>query len=552
MNSNNKLRPLQWVLPLLVMTYVQESLAGETTRASVDSSGNQTSNEYRGSYTPSISADGRFVTFTSDGLNSGLPQIYLRDRVAGKTSVISVDASGKKSSAFCDMSAISANARFVAFECSNGGIIDGVSWDKHIYLRDRATATTSLVSVNSVGKQGNDHSEWPSVSADGRFVAFESKARNLVAGDSNHLSDVFVHDRKTGKTVRASVGASGQQGNGESYFPAISADGRWVAFTSAADNLVDGDTNNSDDVFVHDLSTGVTERVSVDSAGAQSQGNNFSRFISSDGRFVAFESGAGNLVNGDTNSASDIFVRDRLLGATTRVSVNSAGKQANWFSIFSGMSADGRFVTFESAASNLVPGDTNLTDDIFIHDRLNGKTSLVSVDSSGMQSNGRSFFPVINADGRSVAFVSEADNLVAGDTNQQTDVFVRDRLLDVTRSADLQMEVIAKPDSAVKGKKAVYVFKISNNGPDSATNATLIDVVGQGKVLAMDADQGSCFAGAVSVCRLGDIAPGASATITAEIRATEDTLHQNVSVNASPLDNLPLNNRKTLATPVTP
>ncbi|MGR8934008.1 MAG: TolB family protein [Gammaproteobacteria bacterium] len=134
----------------------------------------------RGSYTPSISADGRFVTFTSNAIHNSLPQIYLRDRLTAKTSVISVDASGKKSHAYCSMFAINANARYIAFQCDNGGgIIDGVNGYSHIYLRDRTSATTSLVSANAAGKQGNDDSDWPSVSANGRFVTFQSVAKNL-------------------------------------------------------------------------------------------------------------------------------------------------------------------------------------------------------------------------------------------------------------------------------------------------------------------------------------------------------------------------------------
>ena len=249
---------------------------------------------------------------------------------------------------------------------------------------------TVRVSVDSAGGQADDSSILPAISADGRFVAFASKAGNLVPGDSNGTFDIFVHDRQTGATERVSVDSAGAQGNNNSAFPAISADGRFVAFVSEASNLVAGDTNGAEnafagsDVFVHDRATGQTERMSVDSAGGQAN-NNFieSTAISADGRFVAFVSAASNLVPGDTNGTLDVFVPDRHTGATERVSVDSAGGQANSpFLAVGGLaiSADGRLVAFDSLASNLVPGDTNGTLDVFVPDRHTGATERVSVD----------------------------------------------------------------------------------------------------------------------------------------------------------------------------
>jgi Tol biopolymer transport system component len=217
-----------------------------------------------------------------------------------------------------------------------------------------------LVSVASDGTQGNSHSVSPSISADGRYVAFSSLASNLVPGDTNGKQDIFVHDRLTGQTTRVSVASDGTQGNGDSDFASISADGRYVAFSSLASNLVAGDTNGTWDVFVHDRLTGQTTRVSVASDGTQGNEDSIGVEISADGRYVAFTSLASNLVAGDTNGTWDVFVHDRLTGQTTRVSVASDGTEGNGHSLYGlSISADGRYVAFASVASNLVSGDAN-------------------------------------------------------------------------------------------------------------------------------------------------------------------------------------------------
>src|SRR5205085_12425541 len=193
----------------------------------------------------------------------------------------------------------------------------------------RQTDTTERVSISSAGVEGNEASSIPTMSADGRFVAFQSDATNLVAGDTNGQTDVFVRDRQMGITRRVSVDSSGNEANGfGSQGAAISGDGRFVAFNSSATNLVVDDTNGQYDLFVHDLQTGATERVSVDSTGAQANDTSSEPALSADGRFVAFSSYASNLISADTNGAPDIFVRDRQAGTTERVSLDNAGNQA--------------------------------------------------------------------------------------------------------------------------------------------------------------------------------------------------------------------------------
>jgi Tol biopolymer transport system component len=288
------------------------------------------------------------------------------------------------------------------------------------------------VSVSTRGAQANDYSNEPALSADGRFVAFRSYASNLVPGDTNSKQDVFVHDRQRRTTTRVSVGPRGTQANDSNGGPVLSANGRFVAFYSYASNLVPGDTNSATDVFVHDRQRRTTTRVSVGPRGVQGNGDSEWAALSADGRFVAFHSEAINLVldTDDTNDETDIFVHDRQRRTTTRVSLGPGGAQGDNDSYWPALSANGRFVAFLSYASNLVPGDTNGKQDVFVHDRQRRTTTRVSVGPRGVQGNDDSgLYGTIapSADGRFVAFASDASNLVPGDTNGTKDVFVRIR-----------------------------------------------------------------------------------------------------------------------------
>ncbi len=293
---------------------------------------------------------------------------------------------------------------------------------------------TTRISVDSSGGQGNRENWDASISASGQIVAFSSRASNLVTGDTNGVYDVFVHDRSTGITERVSVDSSGAEGNGESANEAISADGQIVAFNSGASDLVASDTNVAADVFVHDRSNGLTERVSVASSGAQGNDWSFAPAISADGQIVAFVSYASNLVASDKNVAADVFVHDRSNGLTERVSVKSSGREGNAGSYSAAISVDGQIVAFHSSASNLVAGDRNSASDVFVHDRSTGLTERVSVDSSGAEGNRDSLEPVISADGQIVAFASHASNLVAGDTNGFIDIFVHEPCCEIDAS----------------------------------------------------------------------------------------------------------------------
>ena len=545
--------------------------AAQTTRVSVSSAGAQADCEgigtYFCNYTDAISADGRYVVFSSyaGGLVAGYGSLYVRDRVTGKTTRVN----GVSNNVFesFDTSAISADGRYIVFSSLANNLVAGdTNESMDIFVRDRVTGTTSRVSVSSKGMQGNDYSFKPAISADGRYVAFRSWADTLVDddGDTNGNTDVFVRDRMTGKTKRVNISSTGEQGNGngndeDDYFNdfrshiAISADGRYVAFSTNASNLVTGDTNGIDDVFVRDCVNHTTTRVSVGLAGLQ--GNSYSRepAISADGRYVTFESAANNLIARDTNRNWDVFVRDRKLNTTTRVSVSSAGTQANYGGWASAISADGRYVAFSSYAKNLVAGGMNGFTDVFVRDLATGTTTTTSVSSAGVQGNSGSGYwgwKAISADGRFVAFDSDAFNLVAGDTNDAPDIFVRDRLLNTIYVADLQATVAAKPASVKKGQTASYRLMVKNNGPDSASNVALTDIVSNGTVLSITPCQGTYSLAAISVCRLGTLTAGASVSVAVNIRAKACSLTQQISVSATPKDNAPSNNTVKISTPV--
>ncbi|MBK7644637.1 MAG: PD40 domain-containing protein [Planctomycetes bacterium] len=298
-------------------------------------------------------------------------------------------------------------------------------------MRDLVAGTTQLVSVDSSGAQANGASGHfgDTISSDGRFVAFRSAATNLVTGDTNAALDVFVRDRVNSTTERVSVSTSGMQGNGISQEPAISADGRYVAFQSLATNLVAGDTNAVEDVFLRDRQLNQTVRVSLGPGGAQSNGASREPSISANGNCVSFSSLASNLVASDLNGVDDIFLRDHPNATTELVSVSTGGAQGNSASFDpSAISSDGRYVAFYSVAWNLVTSDTNGVAEVFLRDRLFGTTERLSVATSGTQGNAASHAPSISADGHVIAFESLATNLVVGDANAVMDVFARERV----------------------------------------------------------------------------------------------------------------------------
>ena len=418
---------------------MREPAAGTTRRVSVASDGTQ-GNDF--SAEASISATGRYVAFDSPATNlvngdtNGVIDVFVHDWKTGQTTRVSVASDGTQANDFSDAPSISASGRYIAFQSAASNLVSGdTNGTGDIFVHDRVSGQITLVSVASDGTQANSASQHAAISANGRYVAFQSDASSLVSGDTNNTHDVFVHDRKTGQTTLVSVASDGTQGNDLSLHPSISANGRYVAFDSFASNLVSDDTNTCGpytdgmcpDIFVHDRATGQTTRISVASDGTQANGYSDVPSISANGRYVAFHSFASNLVSDDTNGVADVFVHDLKTGQTTRVSVASDGTQGNDNADGFSISATGRFVAFQSFATNLVSDDTNFTSDIFVHDRQTGQTTRVSVASNGTQGNGGSYDPSISATGHSAAFYSDASNLVSGDTNSTGDIFVHDR-----------------------------------------------------------------------------------------------------------------------------
>ena len=403
--------------------------AQATERVSVSTGGEQGDGD---SHASAVSADGRYVAFTSSATNlvagdtNGVSDCFIHARLTGTTTRVSVGSSGIQADDDCHYPFAAADGRYVAFSSAATNLVTGdTNGEPDVFVHDLQFGITSRVSVDSSSNQGNGNSGQGNMSADARYVAFSSSATNLVTGDTNGVWDCFVHDRLTGTTTRVSVDSSGNQGDDSSSTPWISADGRYVAFGSDATNFVAGDTGLVWDIFVHDRRTGAITRASVDSSGIQANNGSSQPSVSSDGRYVAFNSSATNLVNGDTNQVPDIFVHDRQTGITTRVSVDSTGNQGNGICGKANISSDGRFVAFDSGATNLVTGDTNGAWDCFVHDRLTGTTGRVSVDSSGHQSDDDTRGSFLSSDGRYVTFDSIATNLVGGDTNDLRDVFAR-------------------------------------------------------------------------------------------------------------------------------
>lgn len=417
----------------MALLWVGVAWAAPTTRLVSESSsgaqGNGTSGGYWGG---SISANGRFLVFESSATNlvpndtNGVVDVFIRDRSQDTTRRISVSSTEAQTDGYSHRAVISPDGRFVLFSSTATNLVgEDTNAAEDIFIRDRSKGTTRRVSIGNMEQQGNSWNYGHSMSPNGRFVAFASGSSNLVQGDTNAASDIFVRDRRTGTTSRVNVSSAGIEGNGPSDSPWISADGRLVSFSSSASNLVAGDSNLIGDVFVTNRETGRTRRISVSSAGSQADGESDDSMISADGRAVVFYSTATNLVPNDDNATADVFVRLLATGTTRIVSVSSAEVIGDAESWDPAISANGRYVTFGSLASNLVGVDTNAEHDVFVRDRKQGTTKIMSRTAGGSESNGLSFSATISDDGRFVVFSSDATNLVADDTNGVSDVFVR-------------------------------------------------------------------------------------------------------------------------------
>lgn len=381
-----------------------------------------------------MSADGNLVLFGSAADNlvpldtNGATDLFLRDRAAGTTTRVSVSSTGAQANADAVNGWISPDGRFIGWTSNASNLVIGdTNGTTDSFVRDLATGTTRLVSRNSSNQLGNAPSYEVTVTVDGRYAAFHSEASNLVPGDTNGVDDCFVRDLVLGTTARISVGMNGAQADGQSYFPSITPDGRYVVFSSAASNLVAGDHNGTTDVFRLDRTTGSIElasRTSLGTSGNAASSADAWAIVSEDGQRVVFHSLATDLAQNDTNGAYDSFVHDFAHDITTMVSVNENGAQGNGESYLPSISSYGRFVTFSSLASNLIAGDTNNAHDCFRYDLETGSVLCLTLGIGGGVGNASSQAAMPSADGRYVAFVSDATDLVASDSNGKRDIFV--------------------------------------------------------------------------------------------------------------------------------
>ena len=408
-------------------------VAAQIERVSLANDGGQAN---AGSAQAAISHDGSIIAFHSNANNlvvgdsNGWADVFVRDLAAGTTEIVSLRPDGSETASYSRLASLSGDGRLVTFQGRNpaGVTIPG--------LTDRLDGTTVHL-VPDTGTVGPGDAAMPrlesTLSGDGRFLAFRSRSQlqnvwpeslRPIDDDQNIAHDVFVLDLETEPTPpieRVSRLSTGDELDADSRSPALSHAGRFVAFMTYSDLLVN-DANNRPDIVVKDRQSGALEVISVNPGDSTGNGGSFNPALSADANIVVFRSEASDLVPNDSNGRWDIFVRDRSTGTTTRVSVASDGSQANHHSMEASVSADGRFVVFRSLASNLVADDTNNRADIFVHDRDSGQTTIVSRPPGG-QADGHSANPVISGDGQWIAFESDATNLVEGDTNQVRDIF---------------------------------------------------------------------------------------------------------------------------------
>lgn len=377
--------------------------------------------------------DGNRILFTSPASNlvaastGGNDEIFLKDLVTGQTTLVSAAADGSPANRYVSGMTLLAGGTKVLFQSAASNLVaNDTNAVNDLFVKDLATGAVTMVSSAADGTPGNSSSFSAKASLDGTRVLFESTATNLVANDTNGLRDLFVKDLATGKVTMVTSASDGTPANGDYYQSTFSADGTKVVFTSGATNLVQGDTNGQPDIFVKDLATGTLTLVSAAADGTPANAESTFKALSSDGTKVLFATAASNLVPGDTNGGQDLFVKDLATGKVTMVTSASDGTPGNSFVSVFAFTPDGTKVLFASEADNLVPGDTNGQMDIFVKDLATGETKLVSTAADGTPGNGYSDNFKLSPDGTRVLFYSEADNLVPGDTNGVPDLFVKD------------------------------------------------------------------------------------------------------------------------------
>ena len=397
--------------------------------------------------------------------------------LAADTQLVSRNSLGRQGNGDSSECVLSSDGHVVAFTSFSTNLVSGDGNNTcDIFVRDLRTGITECASVNPGGMTGNDQSVFPCLSSDGRFVAFTSNASDLVPNDTNGGSDIFVKDRSTGVLERVSVSSNGSQADDGSYLPSMSADGRFVSFTSSAQNLVPYVWRGVPNVFVRDRTTQATVCVTYVAAHSQPQSDSYDVWssLSPDGRFIAFETYSDYLVPGDVNGLPDVFLRDFSTDSLQALTQRSMGNHTGYLRNSVALSSTGRFLAFASPLSDFVPGDSNGVDDIFVYDRQRGHVERASIDSTGSEANAATRVASISSNGRYVAFVSYADNLVAGDHNGWADVFVRDRQLGLTERVSVgprgEEATLFSDDPSISadGRYVVFSSPAPNLAPDDS------------------------------------------------------------------------------------
>jgi hypothetical protein len=429
MLTNRKLQIFSWLIVaglLLGLTGLVSAAPGDIERVSISSDGIQ-GNDY--SINPSLSSDGRYVAFLSEATtlvpddNNSAADVFVHDRSNGTTTRVSVDSGGNEANGDSYVPEISGNGRYVVFTSAASNLVaNDTNGVNDVFVHDRQDGTTRRVSVHSNGDEGNSYSSRPSISGDGQYIAFDSQASNLVDGDTNGLTDVFLHSNGQTQLVSASVDGNGAGGGG--FAPSVSENGGHIAFVSGATDLIQTDPNGDIvDIFVYAVGSGDIDRVDFDDNDVGGLlGYSANPSISGDGSHIAFW--ASYIPSGEINGRHDVFVHARGTSGATRISESTSGIAGNNWSRYPEISADDRYVVFTSFADNLVEDDNNGYVDVFIHDLSTGSTERVSVNSNGVGGNSPSQDAAINTDGSFVAFHSQANNFVNGDTNGAVDIFV--------------------------------------------------------------------------------------------------------------------------------
>jgi uncharacterized repeat protein (TIGR01451 family) len=509
--------------------------AGGNSLVSLSTAGNQ---GYAGeSHFPRLSADGTVVAFISDAFglspddhnNDQLDprDVFVRDRTTGETTL----ATGGPGLTSIEFPAISGDGRFVAFDALHTTVNPNDARD--VFIVDRQTGLRERVSEAPGALPGNGASVDPALSRDGRFVAFTSRASNLVPDDTNGLADVFVRDRQTGETTRVSVKSDGEEARFGNPIccPAadarITTDGRFVLFTSFLSDLVPGDTNQEPDLFVHDRQTGETTRVNTATASDHQIG---ASDISADGSVIVYTAETR------TTGQMALFSYERTTGQTTQLDVPRAHTAYNGGLVISG---DGRRIVFVNGPYEGPPAQ------VYVYDRTTGQTSLVSVSRNGGPGDAASAWDygtriAIDADGGVIAFESQSDDLVANDTNGQIDVFAHSPPSGVPPPdpVDLSLAASAAPDPVAGGDQLQYTLTARNAGPADASGVTVEDTLpGDVTFVSADSTSGVCTGGARVTCRIGALAATATATVTVTVTTDRPgTIENSASVGATESD----------------